>query len=88
MNAPWFIVADDFTGAGDSAVQFRSEGRPSLGMVRELEDCQGRQDRLRQFAPAARASQHLHSASRTEGGRPRFPDKSDRRQKPIAAHQG
>jgi uncharacterized protein YgbK (DUF1537 family) len=29
MNAPWYIIADDFTGAGDSAVQFRTESRPA-----------------------------------------------------------
>ncbi len=29
MHSPWFIIADDFTGSGDSAVQFRSEGSPA-----------------------------------------------------------
>ena len=29
MRSPWFIIADDFTGSGDSAVQFRSEGSPA-----------------------------------------------------------
>ncbi|MDP2790234.1 MAG: four-carbon acid sugar kinase family protein [Rectinemataceae bacterium] len=29
MHSPWFIIADDFTGSGDSAVQFRSEGCPA-----------------------------------------------------------
>ncbi|PKL07333.1 MAG: hypothetical protein CVV53_00055 [Spirochaetae bacterium HGW-Spirochaetae-9] len=28
MRKDWVVIADDFTGAGDSAVQFRSEGRP------------------------------------------------------------
>ena len=28
MHKDWVIIADDFTGAGDSSVQFRSEGRP------------------------------------------------------------
>lgn len=29
MKAPWFIIADDFTGSGDSAVQFRARGKPA-----------------------------------------------------------
>jgi uncharacterized protein YgbK (DUF1537 family) len=28
MNTEWVIIADDFTGAGDSAVQFGSAGKP------------------------------------------------------------
>lgn len=28
MRKNWVVIADDFTGAGDSAVQFRSDGRP------------------------------------------------------------
>jgi uncharacterized protein YgbK (DUF1537 family) len=29
MTAPWYIIADDFTGSGDSAVQFRTDERPA-----------------------------------------------------------
>jgi uncharacterized protein YgbK (DUF1537 family) len=29
MDSPWFIIADDFTGSGDSAVQFRTRKRPA-----------------------------------------------------------
>jgi len=29
MDSPWFIIADDFTGSGDSAVQFRTRERPA-----------------------------------------------------------
>ncbi|MDX9784259.1 MAG: four-carbon acid sugar kinase family protein [Spirochaetia bacterium] len=29
MDSPWFIIADDFTGSGDSAVQFRTPNRPA-----------------------------------------------------------
>lgn len=33
MNRKWAIIADDFTGAGDSAVQFVSYGKPVLLVV-------------------------------------------------------
>ena len=33
MNRKWAIIADDFTGAGDSAVQFVSHGKPVLLMI-------------------------------------------------------
>lgn len=46
MNSNWVIIADDFTGAGDSAVQFGSSGKP----VRLLLTPQGRKRRSRSLA--------------------------------------
>ncbi|HCM25961.1 MAG TPA: hypothetical protein DIC34_05335 [Treponema sp.] len=43
MKSQWFIIADDFTGAGDSAIQFGSAGRP----VRLLLSTQGKSPGVR-----------------------------------------
>jgi uncharacterized protein YgbK (DUF1537 family) len=40
LSTRWAIVADDFTGAGDASVQFRSEGKP-VRLLLSKGACQG-----------------------------------------------
>jgi uncharacterized protein YgbK (DUF1537 family) len=72
MASPWFIIADDFTGSGDSAVQFRTREHParflldlSNSSLSGLEMSAYVVNSDSRFLPGAEAYARVHSIAQT-----------------------